>query len=892
MKLFSLIQILYSVLVFCYTLYGYSKNISESLCSEKRPGSLLKSQGVQFNVSYFEAASIFTGSADYQLCDLKCYDDTTGCKNFEGSSQRDSMIDFFYHSSMSGGYESYNYEFNDTGFKVSYYKSESFDVLSCDGFVLKTLAPNEISGVSVSLDAVLWMNYYYDSRNFTGSYHSYGVCHESSFAQDCTFSKRSQDAFLFFSIVFATIFIFLLILSLPFVKLRFIVCSTMRVFFGDKVFDILKFCNPLNCKYSVKRPGDKYISIKVCQNQVFDDFGLCNTFIKFENYSFHLVDDSFTIFKNTGLLSVFFECKLKPEKLNQVRHILMAISISPDNWPLSEKMNHFLSIESFVEFLLNDELNLCSGIFDKKTVVTELCFEDYLKEYCGLNLDTIKVLVTHNKEFFGHLNIPCLVKACQRKMGWIDRPRSAGNSQWKRYTNDVSKYLVSRGVKCNFHQFRNNEKAFTNAMCRSVKTFVSNDYVDLEMKDIAKDLDNVVVKTDPSNLISLEIDEIFNKITSLGPEEGVPFTNEQLSLLNKSKDRNEAIKKLEEIGDKNKIAEQRAKLHEMNKEKERVKTSITNMEKNMKKSKYKPKPNDPEKLSELSYKHKLLNEECDSFDKEITKMSQEEGKKELFISLKMGDDYLFLQKEENKMIVKAQLLDKLLGKSNTNVPGQAESKEISETAKKIGFYSTIMKRGKSWHKGSKKSNIKKIDVKCKEYSEYRIELNNRYACLYPDEVDPVSDKLSDETSRHQNVGRSKKISIIPELGFGTKGGEALKKCVYSVKYDGHEMSDYCKFKHCLKINIINARQILESKPPNPQITIREVKKYSGGVLNRFGRIKEASEGRMKQIQSSALSVAEVRQHVMNIVNKEKELKREIERKKYIEARMKHLNPRG
>jgi hypothetical protein len=773
MKLSSLIRILYSVLVFCYTLYGYGKDISESLCSEKRPSSLLKSQGVQLNVSY--------------------------------------------HLS---------------------------------------------------------------------------TCQESSIAQDCTSSKQSQVTLLFFSTVVVFAFIFVLILSLPFVKLRFLVCFSMRVFFGDKVFDILKFCNPLNGRYSIKRPGEKCISVKFCKSQSYEEFGLCSTFIKFDNYSFNLNGNAFTIFKNTGLLSVFFECKLKPEKLNQVRHIMMAISISPDNWPLSDKSNHFISIESFKDFLLNDNLNLSSGVFEKKTIVTELCFEDYLREYCGLNLDTIKVLISHNKEFFGHLNISCLLKACQRKIGWVDRPKSAGNSQWKRYTNDVSKYLVSKGVKCSFYQFRGKEKAFTDSMLSSVRTVVSNNYINLEMKDIAEGLDDLVVKTDPSKLISLEIDGIFNKLTSLGPEECVPFTKEQLSVLNQSKDNNEAVKKLEEMGDKNKIAEQNKKLLEMGKEKEKVKTSISNMERNMNKSKYKPKPNDPEKLSELSYKYKLLNEGFNSFSEEVKKMSKEEDKKEMFIRLKMGDDYLFLQNEENKRVIKAQLLDKLLGKTNATTSRTVDPKDINETAQKIGFYSTIMKRGRGWQKGSKKGNRKKIDVKCEEYSKYRIELNNRYHCLYSDDVEPVSDKLSDETNRNQNVGRSKKISLIPELNFGTNGNDALKKCVHSVKYDKHQMSDYCKLKHNLKRNIINATQILESKPAISQITIKDVKKYSGGVLNRFGRSEEASKGKKIKEHSSALSVAEVRQHILDVVNKEKEEKREIERKKYIESRMKYMNPRG
>jgi hypothetical protein len=748
----------------------------------------------QYNVSYFSVVDFQGEGNTYQIGgEFSCHN-PSNCTGVDTVN----LVQFFNSASSAGNYESFDYSFNDTGFTARFYKDERFDILSCGDYGLNILQSGEMIGVSYTADGFNWLQYSYEAGERT-FYYSYGFCQEGSFVQDCSFSKSSQNQFLYLSGLLIVLFLFFSFLSLFFIKVRFVLCFFMNCLFGEKSFDFMKFCNPLNGRYAFKWKNDSFYSLSESPPEIFDDFGTTEIFLNFKCFSFKASKNRLTIFKNDKFLSIIFDGFLSEMKIRQVRQLLIAVSMDVNNWPLDAKRHdHFMEMNDFIRFLTMEDLNLKRQNLERNTIVLDLKFEDFMSEMSSLNKELIKVLISHNVLFFGHLNIPCLINAAKRKFGWSDRPISSSNSQWKRYTNDVAKFFLSKNIKGVFYQFKKANKGVTDTLIEALNLVDKGDYTDIKLKDVCKVVNSFEFKSDkPSNPLSEELFEEACDEFKVDQSVYDHFTEEEIGGLDKIED-NYSVSSIILSSEKHKgmfkqIQLNKAELSKLKKVEmslDRASNEFTSL-KSSQRSKAEKKHGSVE---ELNYKKALLKGDIERLESETQNMTSLMDSRLKIATEAFKSDCLYMRNPERREKLKAQILNHGESSESCNIKLQ-ECQKTSDTFKEeigaLAFYSSIVKRSSNF-KGSRRV---KLDYKNKENPSILIEIKNRYACLYP----------GDE-KKLENYNNVNKILFKPDKksGFEVEAGNlkvplrncrSIRKCVLNVKYEGGGVAPNCKFKH-------------------------------------------------------------------------------------------------
>jgi len=829
-KIIGLLKVLYSVLLFCYTIYGYSKNLSEVFCSERRPGIPLFPLSGWGNVSCFSVYNATYGLPTFQVQDSSvCYAET--CSGL----QEDVMPKFFEAVYKTNLYESYDYKMNSSGFEVQFFKNGRFTVLSCDGFGLKSTDVGSMVGASFNMDDFTWTQV---NNVFTNNsqQHYYESCLETVYLQDCTFSTKSQLNFLIFTVSVVALLLVILAFSIFSVHFRFWACYLLSPFLGNNMFILMKFCNPLDGGYSVKKKGSIYYTVKECEPQTFDCFGGGDMFVKKSMYSFKLTGSRLTIFESKGLLSVVFDGILSSTKLDQVTQIMIAISMSNENWPINSACDHFIDMEAFIEYLMNDKLNLRRLVLDKDSTILSLRFETFLMDYRGIDYNTIKVLITHNKLFFGYFNLPCMLRSMERRFNWCSRPVSSSNSQWKRYTNDVSKFLISSGFKPPFYQFKNKNVSYTPSLLKAINVVANDNYKELEFSDIAIQVNHNV--TNRNSKLESEIDSAFEKefkkYTSL-PNDGI-FGEQDMEMINQCKSLDEmrtCIQKtnavLELKKERDEIQEQSRQIQDKDRE---IKSAYKGLTGNSSKTAQKMIKKWGS-VENVDYKSALLKEESVTLKAKEISNRLRESKIDSIQNRLLTDEYVFIKEEENRKLLKQKFLSEL---EEENWANKIDKKSLAECS----MYASLIKRNKNINK----SNIPRKCYNKGKNKEFIIELKNKYSSLYTDEEEklksiiyasnpkknkkPLSEGLVAET-----VGP---VSEEPgaKLEFHWKNMLSVKSCVYKARYNKEEektvIDSKSKFsRQCNKLckSLVNSCLIskqLARVPNRLEVSLPECKK--------------------------------------------------------------------
>jgi hypothetical protein len=781
-KIIGLLKVLYSVLLFCYTIYGYGKNLSEVFCSERRPGVPLSPLSGWGNVSCFSVYNATYGLPIFQVQDSSvCYAET--CSEL----QEDVMPEFFENVYKTNLYESYSYKMNSSGFEAQFFKNERFTVLSCDGFGSKSTDVGSMTGASFNMDDFTWTQVNKVVTN-DSQQHYYANCVETVYLQDCTFSTRSQLNFLIFSVSVVALFFVLLVLSFFSIHFRFWSCYLLSPLLGDNMFVLMKFCNPLDGKYSVKKKGSIYYTVEECEPQIFDSFGGGDMFVKKSMYSFKITGNRLTIFESKGFLSVVFDGVLDKTKMDQVMQIMIAISISSENWPINSECDHFIGMEAFIEYLLNDKLNLKRLVLDKDSTILNLRFETFLMDYRGLDCNTIKVLITHNKLFFGYFNLPCMLRSMERRFNWCSRPASSSNSQWKRYTNDVSKFLTSSGHKQPFFQFKNKNVSYTPSLLQAINVVANDSYKELEFSDIAIPVnDNIAPKKSKlESEVDIAFEEVFGKYTRL-PDNDV-FSERDLEVINQCKSLDEmrtcmqntdAVLELKK--ERSEILEQSRQIQDKDRE---IKSAYKGFTGNSAKTAQKMIKKWGS-VDNLDYKSALLKEESETLKAKDLSNKLKERKMDSFQNRILTDEYVFIKDEGNRRSLKQKFLRKF---QEENCADKIDKKSLSECS----MYASLLKRNKNINKSS-------IPRKCynlEKNKECIIELKNRYSSLYIGEEEklrsiiyasnPKKNKkpiFERQTEGDEGSATEESKAIVD---FHWKNMLSVKSCVYKARYNKEE----------------------------------------------------------------------------------------------------------
>jgi hypothetical protein len=820
----GLLQVLYSILVFCYTLYGYSKSISESFCSESRPGSLIWDAGFNYNVTYFIADSGTASGENIQLGSLNsgCYEPSK-CLNIT----RTDLTSFFTKLVGILTYKRFNLRFNLTGFTVELYKDNYFDVLSCNDYIVQKTPDDLIESAFFRGTGFQFQAFGIPDKPF---FASYATCRESSHNQDCSFSTQSQDIFLYLSGALILLFLILLFISIFSVNVRFALCFILSGLVGEKSFDLMSFCNPLTGKYSIKYKGDQCFVIDKCEPQVFEDYGGGDFLLRFKNYTFKISGCRLVIFDASKFMGVVSDCTLGEGKLRQVRHLLTSVGMDENNWPILENDNHFLEMEDFKDYLLNPELNLRRKTLNSHTVITNQKIESLFVDLGGASSEIIKVLIEHNKNFFGFLNLPCLINASNFKFGWTDRPKSSSNSQWKVYTNDVAKFLIGKGVKKRFFQLKNSHRPFTKAMIDSLKANAKGEESCLTHNEIAAGIDfDRLDEKRRDNVVNLDEvwEEVHNQFVNLENDAANPLTKEEMEAIDSCENSYSVQNKIngfvrvKEIGDS--ISEISSKTKDLMKKRD----EYSWLDKVMKNPGTKTYQKAYEKwggFDELIKKRSAINGEMDELKGTGRKLLEEKESFFEFARLKFDDNYLFLKKKGNPDMVKKKLLDELKRKESGRVVKKEECVELS-------VYSSLLKKQPKNRPKSVK-RLCRINLKDDSVNTYSIELKNRYSALYPIDED-IKERLNSIISPCPKPSRKSRPDKNPRpIGDGSdlvdpSGCNCIKSSTLKMIYNKDGSLGNCKFKSNIVKNFFDSKRFimaLENKHTgNAKLSLKDFK---------------------------------------------------------------------
>jgi hypothetical protein len=758
------------------------------------------------------------------------------------------MIGFFQDVNTAGNYESFHYSFNQTGFTARFFKDGRFDTLSCGNYGLNVLQSGEVIGASYSADGFSWLQNSYEAGSET-FYYSYGYCQEASFVQDCSFSRGSQDLFLYLSGGLLLLFTTLLFFSIFFIKLRFILCLITKGFFGEKIFDLMKFCNPLNGRFAFKWKGECFYTFFEGEPEVFDDYGSGDILLNFKNYSFRTSRNKIVIFKNDNFLSVVFEGDLSEMKIRQVRQLLMATSININNWPLNNRFNHFVGMEEFIGFLTNENINLQRKTLDRNAVILNLSFEDFLVDFSSLNKETVKTLISHNLFFFGFLNFPCLLNASIRKFSWADRPNSSGNSQWKRYTNDVAKFLTSKNIRVDFFQSKNAGQKITDSLVKAINHVAKGNYRDVKISDVCDKICSFEPKKKKDSSLREDFPEdIFEKvceeICETNSEVFEKFTSEEWEGIKKC-ERSHSIPNLISSSERSKellsnIRNNEEKLKDFGK----IKMSLVRANNDLASLNSKQKRKAEAKwgsTEEVGYKMALLNDDIKAAEAEIKYNHDLKKVREKCAEKVFTNEYLYLQDPNRRLELRSKLKSSINEEADTPFVGNNDPAPPIEDVAALSFYCSILKRSKN----KKEPKKLKFDYRNPKNIQNIIEIKNRYSCLYPDDVEEIFKGHNDCRRRTPNQKTKNCIeTTVGEVRVSFKNCVSLKRGVHNAKVEGAKISGNSKIMHEMMCKAKNISLSIERKTLNLStksvIHISDIKKKIKDTM------KAATDGKREQ----------------------------------------------
>lgn len=571
-KLLLFLGVLYTFSLLNLTIYGYLKLFQETKCFGKTKGRI-----INYGESWAPSALQFINGINilWVFDNNDCFD--KNCLNITSiiKENNEKDINLVKDTIRNSGVEL-------NSFMITPIKSDKMwngrqnEILNSVDIEIKyeeTLGEYHCVSSNIDTYARSWVDV--DSK--TGYHMVYPEMNQTSkkaVFYSCTFTlfelkcKELKTFPFFVSYVVGIIIIsFLAIVMIFDDKMKFYIVLSLD-FFGFKV-GCIDFCNPLNGSYSEFDIGEKYT---VLNGSTFtplaqtlrgrkDSVKTKNFFLTFEEENLFSI---YSVKKGECLRTV----QMSNEKAEKTKYFLHLLNLNEKNWPLNNIRNHHVSMADFLsEYIDNPNGDLNFGEFQVKNIALGLKFLNFISKFSKSNKRISRLLIEHNKLFFGDLCLSALTNVIKKRTSWSQKPKSVGNCQWKRYVNDV--YLLNQiiGRPLFFNQY-SKPPDFTEAMKKSIE-FVSKldnnevqDLKDSELLGLKIDFDpNLIVDIDNKYYEKLyeNVKKIF--LTPDSENEGteglknIEEIKEKIDFLRKEKEEKEKIEEIGQYANKSPSAE-------------------------------------------------------------------------------------------------------------------------------------------------------------------------------------------------------------------------------------------------------------------------------------------------------------------------------------------------